>query len=78
MEEGSYGRREASAYNETPQCGRCKNCFYWNARFRPTGPGYCDFEAPEYEGGTDGFEVEDPYVGLITGPLFGCVQFKEK
>ncbi len=73
---------------------RCKNCSYWAAETEISKlidqekSGYCicpkivydqfrDLSEPEADGALyhDG---ESYYACFITGPLFGCVQFKKK
>jgi len=62
--------------------GYCRNCKHWDNSpgLAEEGRGQCTDESANYdENGLvpiNGWRGTDPYVGLETGPEFGCARFK--
>jgi hypothetical protein len=69
--------------------GNCKDCAYWKKSYVSRIPGmFCDYSAPwvgtlhkcdhDWDIGSVSLDDSGLTTLLITKPMFGCVNFKEK
>ena len=77
--QSSRSQSKVKLYTPAQSVGKCISCAFWEAPEYPSldnPEGQCLLYSETYGCPVDGWECSDPHIGLMTGPLFGCIHWR--